>query len=205
VLSKRFSGELREDAKQCRGQGAVSELRRAYLQVPEGRHVLTATVRDAGPGRVAARVFRETTRKTDSYVAFTPETYTAVNHVQFASGNQSAYYLFDAATPLGFAVTGPTTLKIYVRLDFDHTMNGAQDFALEVYCDGAPWRRFNYHTEKLSSAVYVERADVLPGARQLLRVAVPEGPHRYEIRCVRPEACGVAARIRIPRSAVGGR
>ena len=31
-----------------------------------------------------------------------------------------------------------------------------------------------------------------------LRINVPRGRHRFELRCVRPEACGIAAQIRIP-------
>ena len=96
-------------------------------------------------------------------------------------------------------------MTIYSRLDFDHTMNGSQAYSLEVSCDGEVWQSFHYHTEKLSAARYIERADILPGARKVLRVPVPKGTHRYTIRCIRPQGCGVAAQIRLPRGDIGGK
>ena len=46
--------------------------------------------------------------------------------------------------------------------------------------------------------VYLERDDILPGARKTLRLPVPPGRHRFELRCPRPQTCGIAAQIRIP-------
>jgi len=201
VLRKTFTGKAHAEVSRCGDtSGAVSALRKAYIELPSGHHDVKVAMDSDGTGSMALRLFRETKRKTDPYVPFAPEQYEALVHVQFASGNQSTYYHFDAAQPLAFTVTGPTTLKVYSRLDFDHTMNGSQSYSLEVVCDGEPWRQFHFNAKKLSSAVIVERPDILPGTRKQLRIPVPNGTHHYEIRCVRPEACGIAAQIRIPKA-----
>ena len=144
----------------------VAALRKVYAELGPGTHRVAVTATTAGAGRVAIRLFREVKRQTDSYVPFAPEEYAAVYHVQFESGNRSTYYHFETNQPLALTVTGPTTLKVYTRLLFDHTMNGSQSYTLEVWRDGEPWREFHFDAKKLSSAAIVEQPDLLPGTRQ---------------------------------------
>jgi hypothetical protein len=199
VLRKRFTARVREELALAGDAGAaVSSLERAYVDVGTGRHEIQVLAETPGAGRVAARFFRESRKPQTNYVAFAPEEYGEVLSLQFASGTQSTYYNLDNAHPLGFTVQGPTMLKIYTRLDFDHTMSGSQSYALEVLRDGESWKSFHYQTEKISSAAYVGRPEVLPGGRKLMRIPVPKGLHRFEIRCLRPATCGVATQIRIP-------
>jgi hypothetical protein len=153
-----------------------------------------------GMGGVAIRLFRQVKRQRESWVAFTPEHYGEIRHLQLANGNESAYYHFDAGTPLGLSVNGPTTLRVATRLDFDHLMTGVQTYALQVAIDGAVWQTYHFDSDRLDSAVYVERPDILPGDRKEINIAVPRGRHTVEIRCVRPETCGVAAMIHLPLS-----
>ena len=200
VLRKSFDATVAAAASVVNSTGtAVGALRRCYVDVGTGAHTLQVFAEPSGSGRVVARFFRESKRQQTVTVPFAPEEYDTVYQLQFASGSQSVYYHFNATTPLRFTVHGPTTLKIHTRLDFDHTMNGSQSYALEVLCDGELHRSYHYHTGKLSTAVYVERPDILPGSRKTMRIAVPKGTHHFEIRCLRPEHCGVAAQIRLPR------
>jgi hypothetical protein len=46
--------------------------------------------------------------------------------------------------------------------------------------------------------VWVETPQLLPGTRHRLRIDVPAGRHRYELRCLRPDACGIAVQFQIP-------
>ena len=184
---------------------AVAALRKVYTELGPGTHRVAVTATTEGSGRVAVRMFREVKRQTDPYVPFAPEQYTAVYHLQFESGSRSTYYHFEADQPLALTVTGPTTLKVYARLLFDHTMNGSQSYALEVWRNGELWREFHYDAKKLSSAAIVERPDLLPSTRVRLDIPVPQGRCLIEIRCVRPEACGVCAQIRLPESDVGSK
>ncbi len=201
VLRKTIRSGLLPDVEFCGDEpGAVSALRRVTLQIPTGRHDVQVFAETSSSGRVAARFFRETQKQAVKDIAFAPEGYEAVYHLQFASGKQSTYYHFSGEVPLRFSVKGPTNLKVYTRLDFDHTMNGDQNYSLELMRDGEVQNVFHYHANKLSAAAFVERPDILPGDRKLLRITVPKGLHDFEIRCVRPEACGIAAQIRIPEA-----
>jgi hypothetical protein len=205
VLRHNYNSGALAGVTRCEEGGDVAALRRSTLRVPTGIHHLQIFADPEGSGRVAARAYREVKRKKAKDVAYAPEQYRALTQLQFASGTISTYYHFDADTPLGFAVTGPTTLKVYTRLDFDHTMNGDQNYSLQLLRDGESVNTYHYHASKLSAAAYIERPEILPGDRKLLRVPVPRGRHQFELRCVRPEACGIAAQIRIPEADVKSR
>jgi len=200
VLSKAFRSSARDDVFRCGDRTTpAGGLRRAYVSVGDGWHELEITATAAAQrGEVAARFFRESKRQREEMVSYAPEQYAGVSHLQFDSGSSSTYYCFTTARPLICEVTGPTTLTIWTRLDFDHTMNGSQPYTLEAVIDGESWRTFHYDTEKLVAAVYTERSDVLPGQRKTMRLPLGKGRHRVEIRCVRPDGCCVAAKIRIP-------
>lgn len=205
VLRRSYSSELVTGATRCSGGGEAAALRSTTIKVPTGKHQIQVYAEVEGEGRAAARFYREVKRAKTRDVAFAPEQYASVAKLQFASGSTSTYYHFHADSPLAFTVTGPTTLKVYTRLDFDHRMNGAQGYALELLRDGVSVNTYHYQAEKLESAAYVGRPQVLPGDRKLLRVPVPRGRHRYELRCVRPEACGIGAQILIPEADVSMR
>jgi hypothetical protein len=201
TLRKSFTGRIHSETHLAGDpQGAVSALRRGYVDVGTGLHTLQVYSSSSGAGRIAARFFQISRRSGSAFVPFAPESYGAVCTLQFESGSHSTYYHFDASAPLIISVMGPTTLRVYTRLDFDYTMNGSQTYSLEVLANGKPWKSFHYHTHKLSGAAYVERPEVLPGSRKLMRIPVPRGPQHYEIRCLRPEGCGVTAQVQLPKA-----
>ncbi len=205
VLRRSYRSDVLAGAARCSGGGEAAALRSTTVRVPTGKHQIQVYAEVEGEGRAAARFYREVKRVKTKEVAFAPEQYDSVARLQFASGSTSAYYHFHADSPLGFTVTGPTTLKVYTRLDFDHQMSGAQPYALELLRDGVSVNTYHYQADKLDSAAYVGKPQVLPGDRKLLRVPVPRGRHRFELRCVRPEACGIAAQILIPEADVSTR
>jgi hypothetical protein len=187
----------RAGAASCAGAPA-SSLHHNYLTIPAGWHEVTVTAASAGAGFTAVRLFRETSRVSEEYVNLSPERYAGVATLQYDSGVRSLLYRFDADRPLSFEVAGPTTAVVWTRLDFDHRMNGRQSYALEVRLDGQVSRIHHYDAIKLDAASYIEQRDVMPGERKSLRVQIPRGRHRVEIRCLQPEAGSVTAVVRIP-------
>ena|GEM_PF-106007 len=204
-LRRTFTVKRHETTVTCDQGPEVSPLERVYLSIGKGSHVVEVLAETTGSGEICARLFRESKRKSTRTVPYAPEQYLELATMQFESGSQSTYYRFEAGTPLVFAVSGPTDLEVRTRLDFDKTMNGSQNYSLEVLLDDSSWKVFHFSAEKLTTAFYPDQLDLLPGNRQKLKIPVPPGPHRFEIRCVRPEACGVAAQIRIPESDLEGR
>lgn len=205
-LSKAFHGEILANAGLCgRRDADVSALRRTYVDVPTGLHDVEIYAETRASGRIAGRIFRESRSKGPRMVNYSPEGFDGVYELQFASGSLSTYYHFSEDAPLRFEVIGPTKLQIDTRLDFDHSMNGSQSYELEIHQDGEVLSRFFYHTKKLTGAAYVERPRILAGERKRMRLTVPKGLHEYEIHCVGPANCGVAAKIRIPEADLQGK
>jgi poly-gamma-glutamate system protein len=204
ILRKSFTALANETIVCCDREGDVSSLRRAYVDVPKGSHFMRVTGQASGSGNVLGRLFRQNKRQTSGTVPYAPVGFAELATLQFESGTQSTYYRFEAGSPLTFAVTGPTNLQLYTRLDFEPGMLGSQKHMLEVWRDGAVWRTFHYDSTRLANAFYPDRLDILPGTRKKLRISVPDGLHQFEIRCVRPENCGITAQIRIPRKDLRG-
>ncbi len=199
-LRKTHTGRPHGEVRLCRQAGRVGTLRKATLDIGPGKHTVRVTALTSGKGHVAGRVYRQVKNRRVRTVLYAPDGYDDVRELQFASGSHSTYYHLTADAPVRFTVGGPTDLQLYARLDFDHTMNGSQTYALAVRCDGEEWKTFVFDSRKLDTAVYVTQPDVLPGSRNDFRIAVARGRHVYEIRCLRPERCGVAVQIRIPRT-----
>jgi len=206
MLRKTFKAKANNAVTLCQEAGTgVSSLRRAYVDIPKGAHRLQITGQSPGSGDVACRVFRESKRKITGTVPFAPESYLELATLQFESGKQSTYYRFEADSPLAFSINGPTSLQLYTRLDFDTGMLGSQKYTLEIWRDSKLWKTFHYDVTRLANAFYPEQLDLLPGTRKKLRIKVPAGKHSYEVRCVRPDNCGISAQIRIPRKDLQGR
>jgi len=208
TLRKTFRAVANEAMAVCNptaGRGrAVSSLHRVYVDIPRGTHELQVSGHSAGSGDVVCRLFRASKRKKSGTVPFAPETSAELATLQFESGKQSTYYRFEAGVPLTFTVTGPTSLQLYTRMDFEPGMLGSQKYTLEVRRDGQVWRTFHYDATRLANAFYPGQLDILPGVRKKLRIAVPAGPHQFEVRCLRPDNCGITAQIRIPRKDLQG-
>ena len=205
VVRKTFAANIHGEVTICDLDGAVSVLRRARLEIGKGKHEISLLATADGSGFVAVRLFQETRRKSSPTVSFQPQQFLELATLQFDSGNQSTYYRFEAGSPLAFSLNGPATVQLFTRLDFDLTMNGTQEYGLEVLRDDVSWRTFQFHTAELSTAHYLERPEVLPGARKKISIDIPRGTHTIEVRCLRPAVCGVTAQIRIPRKALEAR
>lgn len=205
ALRKTFAAAAHPELALCERSGVVSALRRAYIDVPKGSHTVQIAALTRGAGEVVGRLFRQNKRKSSGTVPFAPERFRELTTLQFDSGKQSTYYRFDAEAPLVFSVHGPTSLQLYTRLDFGPGMLGSQKYTVEIRRDGEFWRNFHYDATRLANAFYPDQLEILPGTRKRLRLSVPEGRHRFEVRCVRPQECGIAAQIRIPRKDLQGR
>ncbi len=205
VLRKSFSARVNKDMTLCQNEADISSLRRAYVEVPKGTHSLHVTATADSENQVVCRIYQQSRRKKSTTVSFAPESYSELATLQFESGAQSTYYRFETDTPLRFVVSGPTTLQLYTRMDFQAGMLGSQKYSLEVWRDGELWRTFHYDVTRLANAFYPSHLEMLPGTRKRLKIAVPDGPHQFEVRCLRPNNCGIAAQIRIPRKDLQGR
>ncbi len=205
MANKSFSAPLKPNLRTCETGRGVTSLRRVYVNIPKGPHLIQISARSTASTVVICRVLRSSKRRAQTTVPFAPERYLELATLQFESGNQSTYYRFDTDNPLTFTVAGPTRLQVYSRLDFQRGMLGRQKYTLEVWRDGELWRTFHYDVKKLANGFYPDARDILPGTRKRLHITVPKGAHTFTVRCVAPAGGRIAAQIRLPEKDLAAR
>lgn len=182
----------------CDQTDPVGTLRRTYIDVGRGRHRIAIVGVANEDGRIGCRLFRQVKRRARKQVPLTPSSYLGVATLQFESGNQSKYYRCNSGDPIVLDLTGPTELEVTTRLDFGSTSSGFRPYTMQLTRDGQDLQTFHLTAEKQDGAQWVESPELMPGTRQILHITVPRGRHRYEMLCVRPDACDVAVKFRIP-------
>ncbi len=202
VLSKRISAGVSKGGHVCNEVAhAVGASRKSFLTVPKGKHVFQAYVADSNTP-VGVRIYKQLkTSKKTSLVSFSPDGYDRICTLVTSAGHEYPHYHFDRATPLRFQIHGPTTLTIYTRPDFDHTMLASSSYGVEVLLNGVSHRVFHYdNVKKLSTAAYKEREcrEILPGERRKLTLKLPAGTLNVELRPTENGHQALAARILMP-------
>jgi hypothetical protein len=125
--------------------------------------------------------------------------------ILLGDGNKEyKYYQFSPRTPLALEVAGPTTLSIMVRLLFDKTMKGTQDFSLRIDERGLLGSRKEVATHALKahkSTVSTLKGEtgLVPGKAETLDLAVPEGTHGYGFTLGGAAAATALIRIQMPK------
>lgn len=202
ILTKTITAGRSKSATLCSDVGqAVGIGKKSYVTVPKGKHSFRVYIQEEG-NPVAVKIYKQKKAKKITLVSFSPDNYERVCTLVVSSGKEYPHYHFTRQTPLRFQVHGPTTLEIWTRADFDHTMMGSTSYGLEVLRNGISYTTAHYDdVRKLGTAAYREEEcrEILPGERKKLTLKVPQGTWTYEIRPaeVGPEA--IAARILIPK------
>ena len=202
ILTKTITAGRSKSATLCSDVGqAAGSGKKSYVTVPKGKHTFRVYIQeDDNP--VALKIYKQKKSKKTTLVSFSPDNYDRVCTLVVSSGKEYPHYHFTRETPLRFQVHGPTSLEVWTRADFDHTMMGGASYGLEVLRNGISHTTAHYdNVRKLGTASYREEEcrEILPGERKNLTLKVPRGTWTYEIRPaeVGPEA--IAARILIPK------
>jgi len=192
------------------------KLDRFYIDVPTGRHAYDLT---AAPGTtVDVRVFERADR-VPKRVSLAPREYAGVETL-LTRDNELTYYLATADEPVVLEVSGPTAIKVNVRLMFDSGMIGEHSYMLGVTSwpggmDDGPWGddprsvagvddETIYRLESKASTTLTcrDRGDALPGALRTFELPVTEGRHTLVFRLAGGQGRELALKFYIPRGDV---
>lgn len=119
------------------------------------------------------------------------------------------YFKFTPRAPLTLEVVGPTTLSVMVRLLFDKTMKGTQDFSLRIEENGLLGSRkevstHSFKAHKSAVARLKDEPALVPSKAELLDIVVPAGNHSYHLALGGGSAATAIVRIQIPKKDLGG-
>ena len=107
-------------------------------------------------------------------------------------GKTLTYYRFDRESPIGFAVEGPTRVKLLVRLRLPMSADEGS-CVFDVLRDGAAAQVETLSSYPSERAFYISFEDFRPSVIRRVYIDVPTGTHGYELRP--RERCGAEARV----------
>jgi len=92
-----------------------------------------------------------------------------------------SYYRYYSGKPLKIKVTGPTTLRVLNRVEFDYKMKGRLNYRVEVQEDKRLKNTYLLCSDRSDVTKYKSEKKKTPGKANEIVINVPSGTHIYEI------------------------
>lgn len=117
-------------------------------------------------------------------------------------GKEWKYYRFTPQTPLKLEAEGTTVLEFRIRLLYDSTMKGGQNFTLMLEEDGMLTKSlaasFSFNARKSRITTVKGEPQIVPSTGDEFKFTVPNGKHTYLLSLRGTDAKAAALRILIP-------
>lgn len=125
--------------------------------------------------------------------------------VTLVSGNNlQAYYLVDATGGVSLTVTGPMSLEIFCRANYDHDMKGRAKYTLGMSEEGREITQFSGVVSMSSKAQFKELSELIPSTLNTYTYSVPAGKHIYQFKKLESASPNLALRFRVAKSSNPG-
>ena len=108
-----------------------------------------------------------------------------------------SYFRFSTAKPLKIKITGPTTLRVLNRAEFDYKMKGKINYRIEVKEDKKVKNTYMLNADRSDVTRYKKDGKMTPGKANEIVINVPSGTHTYQLLPL--DNCTVLARILFPQ------
>jgi hypothetical protein len=105
---------------------------------------------------------------------------TAEIKVKVDNSNAQSYYRFSLKSPQKFKITGPTSLRILTRLEYDYTMQGLVSYRVCVKRNDTIIGTYKLSGSPSVEAQYVNNKKLVPGTLEKIFLDVPAGDNYYE-------------------------
>jgi hypothetical protein len=126
-------------------------------------------------------LFTETKEKKIDWVSLSPlypnEPVSLVSNEDVIS-----YYRYSSVKPLKIKVTGPTTLRVLNRVEFDYKMKGKLSYRVQVLEDKKLKNTYMLCAGHSDVTKYKLDKKKTPGKANEIFINVPSGTHTYEIK-----------------------
>lgn len=107
------------------------------------------------------------------------------------------YFRYSSTKPLKIRVTGPTTLRVLNRVEFDYKMKGKLNYRIEVKENNKLKNTYMLSTDRSDVTRYRRDSKKTPGRANEIVINVPFGTHTYEIFPL--DKHSILARILFPK------
>jgi hypothetical protein len=112
------------------------------------------------------------------------------------------YYRFSLKKPLKIKVTGPTTLRVFNRVENHYQMKGRIDYRLQVKEDGKIKNTYQLSSVRSEVTVYKKSCGRTPGKAKEILITVPGGTHVYEILPLDKDKDSILGKVMFPKKDV---
>ena len=155
-----------------------------------------------------------TNLKVVSRFLFTPTKETKINWVSLSplypnepvslvtNEDVVTYYRFSFNKPLKIRITGPTTLRIFSRIENQYQMKGRINYRLQVKEDGKIKNTYLLSSVRSEVTIYRKGCGRTPGKAREIIVYVPEGTHFYNVLPLDKDKDTILARVLFPKKDV---
>ena len=166
------------------------------IELPRGEHTIELWSGSMNI-KISTRVlFTEMKEKKVEWISLSPmypnEPVSLVTNEDVVS-----YFRYSSAKPLKVKITGPTTLRVLNRIEFDYHMKGKINYRIEVKEDKKLKNTYMLSTDPSDVTKYKKDGKKTPGKANEIVIDVPSGTHTYEIFTL--DKCSVVARILFPK------
>ncbi len=146
-------------------------------------------------------LFTETKEKKIDWVSLSPsfpnEPVSIVTNEEVAT-----YYRFSTNKPLKIKITGPTTLRVFNRIENHYQMKGRIDYRLQVKEDGKVKNTYQLSSVRSDVTVYKKNCGRTPGKAKEVLITVPGGTHIYEILPLDKDKDSILGKVLFPKKDV---
>jgi hypothetical protein len=111
----------------------------------------------------------------------------------------ATYYRFSLKKPLKIKITGPTTLRIFNRVENHYQMKGRIDYRLQVKEDGKVKNTYQLSSIRSDVTVYKKNCGRTPGKAKEILITVPGGTHVYEILPLDKDKDSILGKVLFPK------
>jgi hypothetical protein len=151
---------------------------------------------------VAAVTTTQVKEKKPRQLVFEPSGYEKVA-LLVSKGSNYRYHQFSMTMPLKLDVEGPTNLEILIRILYDITMKGIQEYTMKIEEEGLLGARSEvgvHYLKAVKSRVSTLKDEntIVPSKAQTINLAVPKGKHVYHINFKAGLAKRALIRVLIP-------
>ncbi|MCW8803549.1 MAG: hypothetical protein OQK57_04055 [Ignavibacteriaceae bacterium] len=176
------------------GESFVVELNR-------GDNTIELWYQSEKPEIIARFLFTEIKEKKIDWISLSPsfpnEPVSLVTNEEVVT-----YYRFSLKKSLKIKITGPTTLRVFNRVENHYQMKGRIDYRLQVKEDGKIKNTYQLSSVRSDVTVYKKSCGRTPGKAKEIFITVPGGTHVYEILPLDKDKDSILGKILFPKKDV---
>ncbi|NQV37553.1 MAG: hypothetical protein HQ509_06060 [Candidatus Marinimicrobia bacterium] len=155
-----------------------------FINLEEGQHSVELITETDQQYPVLLRVLsKEFDTPGDNSRILIPMVHQRARRVKIES-SEVQYFQGNYTVPLQVNTTGPKTIRIFSRLEFENWMGEQEVYRLRIRSENKVIGTYYFNTERSSEAIVVEQADRVPGKWRTCEILVPKGENTYTVEVV---------------------